>query len=244
MRMMKAWIGAAVLAGLAASACLSGCASLRGEEAARYRTIRENASNEAFQYLVEYPAFPGLPVPTELARGIAQRAVADFLAQSRENWQAWRDTATEADLASGRPPHELRISWHAEQVDAEAISLYLEIYSFTGGAHGDLQIKSVNYDPRAQRLLELPEVLRNRGEDWLERLSAAARGELKKRLDPKGELDLASWIDEGAGPDPANYATFVFDEDEVTIIFQKYQVAPGASGEQSVVLPRDLGELP
>ena len=56
---------------------------------------------------------------------------------------------------------------------------------------------------------------------------------------PRTLAELDAWIDEGAGPDPRNYSCFVFARDTVTIHFQRYQVAPGAAGSQSVTLPRD-----
>ena len=51
------------------------------------------------------------------------------------------------------------------------------------------------------------------------------------------DTESSSWIDEGTGENPDNYASFVIDGDAIVFYFQAYQVAPYVAGMPSVRIP-------
>ncbi|MDP3177136.1 MAG: DUF4163 domain-containing protein [Spirochaetaceae bacterium] len=225
----------AFIAAAFAATALASCATLPVTDALELRALRSAESGPGYTYVVEYPAFPAHPDATRVAESFARETIAAFIDEGRANRAAWEATASPEELARGRPPFELILDWRAERLGPEGISVLLEAYAYTGGAHGSLNFKSLNYDPRSRKLLTLAEVLGGQGD--LEAAAAEARAELKERLNRRADPDMDKWIDEGTAPVPENFDVFVRRAGIVTVIFPPYQVAPWSEGMQRVELP-------
>lgn len=110
------------------------------------------------------------------------------------------------------------------------ISVVLRRDMYVGGAHGASAIFVFNYDVAAHRSLSLADFM------TLKAASDASRASLRQTL---GEETYKGFAVEGTDPSKAeNFQTFTFTDKDITIYFGDYQVAPYASGEQRVVIPR------
>jgi hypothetical protein len=223
-----------------AAACMafSSCATQSGPSSLDVRVLAFAKADERRVERLEYPSFPRLPALEGRMASIVKEETGSFERDSAANWKAWNETATAEERSTRRQPHELVIVWKAASLGPRCVSILLEAYSYIGGAHGDTRLYSINYDPGKRRFIELGEVLENKGEDWLSRLATATRGELAAKTG--GDPAADPLFLEGSAPRPENYSCFTFDEDSLTIHFQRYQVGPGSAGTPSVTLPRDL----
>jgi hypothetical protein len=111
----------------------------------------------------------------------------------------------------------------------DILSALLEIYQFTGGAHGATVAYGLNFHADGSAVT-LDQALALIGKN-LQQVSDAALGQLTERFE-------MVQFPEGATPTPENYATFVVSKDSVTFIFQQYQVEAYAAGMPQVTFPR------
>ena len=116
-------------------------------------------------------------------------------------------------------------------------SVTFNVYSYTGGAHGNLDITCLNYDLRTGRRLSLADMFKD-PEKALRLMSAWSRKELSNSLGEDADDDM---IREGVAPDLRNFANLTLTSQGLRIEFQPYQVAPWSAGPQRVDMP--LAEL-
>lgn len=109
-------------------------------------------------------------------------------------------------------------------------SIKFEIQGYTGGAHPYLNILTANYDFFQSRQLTLSDLFLPNS-NYLEVISNYCIAELSKQPGFEGPFQ------EGAAPTPENYDDWNITPDGFLITFDTYQVAPGASGPQTVTVP-------
>lgn len=119
----------------------------------------------------------------------------------------------------------------------EAVSVTFNVYSYTGGAHGNLEITCLNYSLPAGRRLTLEDLFEH-PETAVRLMSDWSQKELQRSL---GEYADAEMIRDGVAPELKNFANLSLMPQGVRIEFQPYQVAPWAAGPQHVDMP--LAEL-
>lgn len=113
------------------------------------------------------------------------------------------------------------------------LSIRLDTYSFTGGAHGIDSVTTINVDVSADRDLALSDVFLNGQIPW-ETLSTLTQQSLLEQL---GEMADPTWIEQGTGLNPDNYHSWVVTPEALVFYFPSYQVAPYAAGPQKVEIP-------
>ena len=147
-----------------------------------------------------------------------------------------RDLAREYPPDSVSPgPYTLDGTLHSVFIDPDIVSIRLSLYGYTGGAHGGSTTYGFNLNRRSGTALTLDDALSLIGLS-LSELADQSLAQLEADL---GTVDFP----EGVSSQPENFQTFVVDADEVTFVFQEYQVAPYAAGPQQVSFPR-AGALP
>ena len=119
----------------------------------------------------------------------------------------------------------------------DVVSVTFSVYSYTGGAHGNLEITCLNYDLRTGRRLDLADLFKD-PEKALQLMSAWSQKELARSLGEDTDEDM---IRDGVAPDLRNFANLTLTPQGLRIEFQPYQVAPWAAGPQRVDMP--LAEL-
>ncbi len=119
--------------------------------------------------------------------------------------------------------------------NATIVSIKFDFSGYiSGAAHPYLTITTVNYDLAQSRQLTLSDLFLPNS-NYLEVISNYCIAELRKQ--PYAD----SFFLDGAKPAPENYEDWNITTDGLMITFDTYQVAPGASGPQTVVIPS--GEL-
>ena len=114
------------------------------------------------------------------------------------------------------------------------ISIIFQIYEFTGGAHGNIRIKTLNYSKKGDRVylgsLFKPE------SPYLEKLSEITRRKLKENFK---DLDTA-WIEDGTEAISSNFESFAITgaDNNLKIIFQPYQVGPWVIGTPEILIDK------
>jgi len=170
--------------------------------------------------------FPKLawPARPEVARAFnrasrqpVDKAVTDFR----------RELATSLD---DRPdvPWDLVSVWDTHHKDSRLVSGVLTFGAFTGGAHPNPWLVSLNFDLKGGRPLSLAQVFRP-GSGYLEALSRLCLRELAGRNAPEAGT--------GAAPEAANFQVWTISVRGLSIHFPPYQVAPYSEGVQEVLIP-------
>lgn len=115
------------------------------------------------------------------------------------------------------------------------LSLEINSYYYTGGAHGMPAFKIFNYDARLVKNLEMKDLFQKNA-DFLKIIAPYCKTELLKRMDEIGSDE--NTIEDGTDPvNPENYTLFEIKKEGLEVIFAPYQVAPYVAGAQSVLVP-------
>lgn len=139
----------------------------------------------------------------------------------------------------GEDPDESRYALHGSctvlRPSREAASLVFEIWTYTGGAHGNLDIITLNYSLISGQRLDFVDIFGD-VDKALSLLSSNSREVLSRRL-AGGRMD--QWIMDGTAQDVNNFASLGLTAQGVRVYFQPYQVAAWAAGAQEVDIPLD-----
>ncbi len=112
------------------------------------------------------------------------------------------------------------------------VSVLIDYSEYTPwAAHPWGVMASINYDSRTCRVLTLASLFRP-GVKYVSRLSQLAIAD----LDGDVYADHNA-IRRGAGPVESNFKEFTLTDTDLTLHFPMYQVAAGAAGEQTAVIP-------
>ncbi len=118
--------------------------------------------------------------------------------------------------------------WDTHHKDSRLVSGVLTFGAFTGGAHPNPWLVSLNFDIEQGRALTLAQQFRP-GSGYLEALSRLCLRELAGRNAPEAET--------GAAPEAANFQVWTMGTRGLTILFPPYQVAPYSEGVLEVLIP-------
>lgn len=133
----------------------------------------------------------------------------------------------------------LKVGYTVSHPSDVALSITFDVYTYTGGAHGNLDLITLSYDLRDARRLSLENLFAD-PETALARMSAYAYARLSATL---GDMHVEDMLRSGTTPDVDNYASIALIPGGIRIYFQPYQVAPWAAGPQHVDMPlEDLAD--
>ena len=111
-----------------------------------------------------------------------------------------------------------------ELKESEKIKTYIINSSvFTGGAHGNLEVLTFNYEKDGGRRISLNDIFLKKPIEYLPVLAALGDKFLESEY-----ADVGS--SEGLAPEPSNWATWYATDTSLVFIFQTYQVVPYAYG--------------
>ncbi len=208
----------AVAAALRAARAASATRLTTGPEADARSLTRQGRSGKP-SIEISYPAF-GVDAVDEDIRLWVESIAATF---ERELTSGFRDSE-EVEK------YELTCSYRISRPSADAASILFEIWTYTGGAHGNLDLITLNYSFITGQRLTLVDIFED-VDKALALMSATSREELMRRL---GGGVGEQMILDGTQPDADNFSSLSLEPDGVRIHFQPYQVAPWAAGAQSV----------
>ena len=130
-------------------------------------------------------------------------------------------------------PSELWGSYAIAAPSPAGLSLTFEIWTYTGGAHGNLDVLTLNYSLLTGQRLGLVDLFED-PDAALQIMSAWAYKKLSQRL---GGMRQEQTLRTGLTPVPENFASLTLVPEGVRMNFQPYQVAPWAAGAQKVTIP-------
>ncbi len=130
---------------------------------------------------------------------------------------------------------ELYVSYDIAAQTDSLISVIFYDYEFTGGAHGNTALRTMNFDLSTGRELALADLFSG-GTVPYDTIASFAAKTLEDRLGADATFP------EGYTADAANFQFWTLAPDGITFYFPPYQVAPYAAGIQKVTVPlADLG---
>lgn len=203
---------------------------------AETKSIKEE--NDFFGIFVEYPQFKLADSDfNKKIEDLVKNSLEDFKKNSQDNFKAINDTMPAGEKKSEYPelPFSFDCGWDEVQSNQDYISFVLSIYSFSGGAHGASAVFGFNYDVKNKKEITIESLLDN-SQANLEKLVTIARKITYDQLKSQ-EAFAQDMAEQGTAPVFENYKNFNFDQNNLIIYFQRYQVSFGAAGEITIKIP-------
>lgn len=144
----------------------------------------------------------------------------------------FKDSITDADVQPNQY-YTLTITYESYITD-DFVSYVFNIEYYTGGAHSNHEIWTVNYDIVNSRLIGIDDLIRI-NPDTLHLFSSISRDELIKNPN----ITSMSMLMDGTSPKKENFSNFIIYKDKIILFFPQYQVAPYSSGQFVVEVPGD-----
>lgn len=169
---------------------------------------------------------------------VGQKAIdADIREWATGIADAFDDTFSSAAPLLGQPRStpELWGSYSVTHPSPKALSVTFEIWTYTGGAHGNLDIITLNYSLLTSQRLGLVDIFED-PDAALAIMSSWSHKVLSQRL---GGMRQEQMLQSGLNTVPENFASLTLTPEGIRINFQPYQVAPWAAGAQKVDIPLD-----
>lgn len=173
-----------------------------------------------------YPQF-GNGVVDGLLRDFVEKCARDYedevkegLGENGEKPESWEQWEQNGFFTLSKP-------------NPDVASVTFNIYSYTGGAHGQIFIVVFNFDLKTSKQLELKNLFAE-PEKALAIMSQVSVAQLQKSLGEDVDEDM---LKDGTEPDVANFSCLVLTPAGVTVEFQPYQVGPWSIGQQHVDIP-------
>ena len=116
----------------------------------------------------------------------------------------------------------------------EYISIVLYISYFTGGAHPNYEIKTINYNKNTNKFIDIDDLI-NRDKDILNKLSIYSR-EYFSNNDMFNDRVVFDMMIDGTKSIKDNYKYFNITSDGLIIYFNRYQIAPYYYGDYSITV--------
>lgn len=179
---------------------------------------------------ITYPVIGHTAVDEDVRRWV--NSIADTF--ETEMSSLFRDSETLGETLD-MSRYALHGSYSVLRPSQDAVSLVFEIWTYTGGAHGNLDIITLNYSLITGQRLNFVDIFED-VDKALSLLSEQSRKVLSRRL-AGGRMD--QWILDGTTQDVENFSSLGLTRQGVRVYFQPYQVAAWAAGAQEVDIPLD-----
>ena len=189
------------------------------------RSFVEESANPRYEIKVEWPELewagnPQVEAFNQAAEALAQEEIATFKqgVANTPNEPAFQEFSS-----------SLSVGYLPTYMDSGLFSVRMNVgFYMAGAAHPAHYSHAITYDLSAGRVLALEELFQP-GSAYLETLSTFCLEDLAAR----GTL---AW-EEGALPKAENFQDWNLTPGGLEIMFDEYQVAPYASGPQTVLIP-------
>lgn len=207
------------------------------------KTLTEK--EKPFNIEIKYPFVAGLDEFNQKIEDIVNKQLNEFKKISLENDQAVKEIDPESYAKYPRE-YAFNVGYTKGKIDENTASIVLNIYSFTGGAHGATNFIPINYDIKNKKEIKLADLFAGQ-KNYLQKISDYCAADLTKQMkETVGEEGFdASWMQEGTAPKEENYSIFLINpstnsgQATLTFYFPQYQVASYAAGYFEVVMPID-----
>ncbi len=205
------------------------------------QSVRE--LDKFFRIEAEYPQFSMVtPSFNQKINTLVSGKISDFKKTSLNNWKAKLETLPAKEPIPENPevPFVFTASWQPTQLNNRYLSFAINIYYFTGGAHGNEEIHAFNYDMARKKEININDFL-GYSQEALKAISKISAQDVLSQLQSMGwkKVDsIKEMVNQGTSPVLENFRNFNFNSYSLIIYFQRYQVAPGAAGSLTVRIPK------
>ena len=149
--------------------------------------------------------------------------------------RAARFAADSADKQPGESPYSLDISFTVVRNDNDMFETLFELDSYTGGAHPNHELTTLNFLLPDGAQIYFPEVFTHEG---VAKISEIAIKNLIRDIATGADaMTSEDNIRQGAGAQADNFASFSITKTDLVLNFQEYQVAAYAAGPQQTHIP-------
>jgi hypothetical protein len=183
------------------------------------KTIKHETNN--YRINIKYPQTANRSIDLVIER-MMQSTISTFK----------KDIGT--DRISPNWRNELWCNYTTSQYSSRIGSIRFDIYTFTGGAHGNTQVVTKTYDFKTGKEIGLSDIF-NPKKKYLVQITDLVRPKLTKQL----EMPTLDWITTGTAPVAKNYLAFLLTPSGIIFIFQQYQVAARVEGMPEVAVAWD-----
>lgn len=199
-----------------------------------YKTVEVSEKLDYLTTDIKYPEFEGLP---ELNKRIANTVNSNWKNFKSYSKSEWNEIVALNNRGSAKlPTFEYLVTFDVSG-NSQIISVLLNTYIFSGGAHGNTSLTALNYDTATKKFIDIQQAS---GMTYNE-ISSISRNYLYKKLIdnntdlPPSEADsMKEMINTGAFPQAGNYEIFTVDGKKIFVYFEPYSVAPYSYGIQKI----------
>ncbi|MEG2173651.1 MAG: DUF3298 domain-containing protein [Desulfovibrionaceae bacterium] len=170
--------------------------------------------------------YPELGLPT------IDKHIALWATNMANNFQ---ENVTKEATTDDKTAYELQGKYTVSRPSAAAVSITYEVWTYTGGAHGNLDIITLNFDVEGGVQLSLEDLFKD-VEQALELMSTYCYSVLNAELSEESTVNI---LKSGTSPDTENFSAITLLPNAILIHFQPYQVAPWSVGPQQVRMSLD-----
>lgn len=150
---------------------------------------------------------------------------------SNDVWQVYEDYAdwveTEISEGSFASPYTYESKTYVQRSDADILSFYEHVYSYTGGVHPNSGVSTVNIDPMTGKMLALDDIVND--------IDALVPVIVTAIVD-KYPFDPFDGLDKTLGEYTAEDFKWTVDYQSITFYFAPYEIAPYAAGLLSATI--------
>jgi hypothetical protein len=202
-------------------------------------TMATVAQNDSFYNIrAEYPQFDDAdPAFNQKIANTVNGQIDAFKKEAKDNFDARNATlpAGQTPLANPAEPFDFIATVSPAQYDPDYESFMIDIYYFSGGAHGIDRIFAFNYDLKNKKEITINDFLGST--DNLTKLASLAQSQVASQAQASGlQLNdsLKKMISDGTAATADNYRNFTFGYGKLIVYFEQYQAGPGSSGTITV----------
>jgi hypothetical protein len=197
-------------------------------------------SDDFYNIRAEYPQIDSAdPAFNQKIASTVNGLIDSFKKEAKENFDARNATmpAGQQKLQKPEQPFDFIAFWTPGQIGPRYASFIIDVYYFSGGAHGINRLFAFNYDLQNKKEVSIIDLIG--GQAGLDKVAQLAKNQVVSQLEasgiPAGNLPT-QMIASGTAATIDNYRNFTFGFGKLTIYFEQYQVAPGSFGAVTIAL--------
>ncbi|CAM4330394.1 ferritin [Bacillus manliponensis] len=195
-------------------------------------TSTQKGKNPYFEYEISYPQFSGIPDKQfqQKLNHYYKKKTHHFKKKLEKDAKTYYEAAKESDAHF--LPYSATVDYKVTLNKAPLLSLYVNYYQYTGGAHGMYEWKAATLDVSQKKLLHLADLFK---ED--SNYDKIVREEMARQIKQNETMYFPDATDKVMSEKKLKY---FLEKDNLVIYFPLYEIAPYASGIPQFPIPYTL----
>jgi hypothetical protein len=148
--------------------------------------------------------------------------IGDAVKNFQTEYKQFKDDFEESDLV-----WEATFDGEVTYQSSEVVSIALSSYSFTGGAHGNMDITFLNFNPQTGSLFKFNDIINNK-----EGFTKLVKKYFKKEISSSTDSDNGFFEDSFQLPENIG-----FNEEGIILLYNTYEIASYAQGITEFTIP-------